>query len=112
MTTTNLPANDSAPWTAASWRAHVASYHPSHAAASYALHREQMGRLAPSARVITALTMVGKRNAKLDLETLTYERAMELIDLACAHRKAMPYKALAEALTHWVQTSLPLAAGE
>lgn len=81
------PANDTARWTAASWHAHVASFHPSHAAASYALHREEMGRLSPSARVITALTMVGKRNARADLEPVSFERAMQLIEAACAHRE-------------------------
>jgi hypothetical protein len=110
--TTMKPANDNTTWTAATWRAHVADFHPAHAAASYALHREEMGRLAPSARVITALTMVGKRNARLDLDTLTYEQALRQVEAACVHREGMHARGLVPATPVWEQTSLPLASGE
>ncbi|RYE93955.1 MAG: hypothetical protein EOO75_03175 [Myxococcales bacterium] len=110
--TTPMPANDNTFWTAATWRAHVADFHPAHAAASYALHREEMGRLAPSARVITALTMVGKRNAKLDVDTLTYERALAQVEAACEHRQRMHTRGQIPATPAWQQTSLLLAAND
>lgn len=84
--TTTRPANETGTrWTAETWRAHVANHHPSHAANSFAKHREQMGALRPAARVITALTMVGKRVTK-DGEPLTFETASAMIDGACANR--------------------------
>jgi hypothetical protein len=84
--TTATVTHEVSSWTAASWRAHVAPFHPAHAAASFALHRAEMGRLAPSAKVITALTMVGKRYGKMDREPLDYDAALQRIDAACARR--------------------------
>lgn len=95
MTPTST-GNEKVGWTAASWRAHVAPFHPAHAAASYALHREEMGRLAPSAKVITALTMVGKRYGKMEREQLNCDSAMQRIAAACARRVLGPETAANE----------------
>lgn len=80
-------SNDNATrWTSEAWRAHVAQHqHPAHTAASFALHREEMGRLAPAAKVIAALSMVGRRWTK-DSEPMTYEQAVAALDRACERR--------------------------
>ena len=105
MTRTTLSSENTC-WTAAAWRAHVAPFHPAHAAASFALHRDEMGRLAPSAKVITALTMVGKRYGKSDREPLDYDSALLRIDVACARRALGAGPAANEAPA---QSVLPLA---
>lgn len=88
-TTNTAPSNDNAArWTSEAWRAHVEERrHAAHIANSYALHREEMGRLAPAAKVIAAQTMRGMRWTK-DSEPLTYDQAIAAIDAACARRAA------------------------
>lgn len=73
-------------WTAARWEAHIRDHHPSHAAASFALHREEMGDLRPAARVIAALSMRGKVVKAGGLE-LTIDEADKLIAKACERRE-------------------------
>ena len=86
--TTAANDNSKPRWTAEKWAMHLADHHPAHAAASFALHREEMGDLRPAARVITALSMDGKRWAKSDERTLTFAEALAKIDEACARRAA------------------------
>ena len=83
-------ANDNSKprWTAERWALHLADHHPAHAAASFALHREEMGDLRPAARVITALSMQGQRWAKADERVLTFDEALAKVDEACAKRAA------------------------
>ena len=89
MTTTNTtPSNDNARWTAERWALHLRDHHPAHAAASFAKHREEMGRLAPAARVITALSMEGKCWLKSDSVPLSFDEALARIDEACERRAA------------------------
>ncbi len=88
MTTTTTPSNDNARWTSERWALHLRDHHPAHAAASYAKHREEMGRLAPAARVITALSMEGKTWSKGDSVPLSFDEALVRIDAACAARAA------------------------
>lgn len=87
MIQTATVANDTPRWTARKWREHVADHHPSHAAASYAKHREEMGDLRPAALVITALSMVSKTVTK-DGAPLSYEDAVSMIESACDKRAA------------------------
>jgi hypothetical protein len=88
MTMTN-PSNDNATrWTAERWALHLRNHHPAHAAASYAKHREEMGRLAPAARVITALSMEGKLWSKADALPLSFDQALAKIDEASERRAA------------------------
>lgn len=87
-TTTNTASNDNARWTSERWALHLRGHHPAHAAASFAKHREEMGRLAPAARVITALSMEGKCWFKTDTVPLTFNEAIAKIDEACAKREA------------------------
>lgn len=86
----NSAANDnnSPRWTAERWALHLRDHHPAHAAASFAKHREEMGRLAPAARVITALSMEGKTWLKTDTVPLTFDEALVRIDEACTKRAA------------------------
>lgn len=86
--TTNTPANDNATGLLDAWAARVREYHPAHAAASYACHRAELGTHADAAREITAQAMVGKPWAKGDARGLTYQQALDAIDLACAKRDA------------------------
>lgn len=89
MSTTNAtPSNDNARWTSERWALHLRGHHPAHAAASYAKHREEMGRLAPAAKIITALSMEGKAWFKTDTVPLTFDEAIAKIDEACAKRAA------------------------
>lgn len=88
MTTTTTPSNDNARWTSERWALHLRNHHPAHAAASFAKHREEMGRLAPAARVITALSMEGKCWTKGDTVPLSFDEALVKIDDACAKRDA------------------------
>ena len=84
----NSAANDngSPRWTSERWALHLRDHHPAHAAASFAKHREEMGRLAPGARVITALSMEGKCWAKGDELPLSFDQALARIDMACERR--------------------------
>lgn len=84
---TQAVANDAPRWTASRWRAHVNGHHPSHAARSFAKHREEMGDLRPAALVITAQSMVGKVVTK-DGAPLSYDDAIAMIETACAQRAA------------------------
>lgn len=87
--TNTTPSNDNAArWTSERWALHLRGHHPAHAAASYAKHREEMGRLAPAARVITALSMEGKTWTKSDSVPLSFDEALVKIDEACAARDA------------------------
>lgn len=89
MTTNATPSNDNAArWTSERWALHLRNHAPAHAAASFAKHREEMGRLTPAAKIITALSMEGKLWAKSDSAALTFEQALAKIDEACARRTA------------------------
>jgi hypothetical protein len=82
-----LNDNNQPRWTSERWALHLRDHHPAHAAASFAKHREEMGRLAPAARVITALSMEGKTWAKGDALPLSFDQALARIDEACARRE-------------------------
>lgn len=79
------PPKEPQRWTATRWEEHIRGHHPSHTAASFALHREEMGDLRPAARVIAALSMRGKVVKPGGLE-LTVDEAHELIEAACERR--------------------------
>ena len=85
---TTTPANDNASAPLDAWAARVRDYHPAHAAASFACHRDELGAHAADAREITARSMVGKRWAKGDTNAMTYEQALAAIDTACAKRSS------------------------